>query len=551
MSMRQLRIISLGGFARVTNNMFVYEIPGGDILIVDCGFGFPSEEMFGVDLVIPDTSYLKGKEARIRGIILTHGHEDHTGALPYILPRLGRVPIYGSRLTTALVRQKLQELAIGAVIEEVSSDTKLSLGNFNISFAQVTHSIPDTFNLLIETPAGRVYHASDFKFDFTPVDGKQAEIGKIASFGNMGIDLLLSDCLRAEKEGATPSETKLSEMFDREITKTQGKFLMTTMSSNISRLQQAIDASIANGRKVALVGRSIEETARVAARLEYLRLPKEHEVPPRLVQRMPPQKIALLVAGAQAQAGSALEKIALGDHRFVKLKEGDKVVFSTDYIPGSEIAIHALIDALVAKGASVSYSEIMDDLHVSGHGSQVDLSLMISLTRPQFIVPIGGTLRHMKQYQLLARRMGYERDKIFLPEEDQTIELVEGKAKIGGRVSIRDVLVDGMGVGDVGEILLRDRQVLAKEGIVVVVAQREKSTGILVGTPDVISRGFLFGGSSQKILSEAAKRVGRRFGKKRFTDAHFMREEIISELEPFFWEETGRRPMILPVIVEV
>lgn len=548
---KALKIISLGGFAKVTNNMFVYEIPGGDILIVDCGIGFPSEEMFGVDLLIPDVSYLERKKGRIKGIVLTHGHEDHAGALPFILPRLGKIPVYGSRLTIALAREKLAEFGVGTQLVEVDSGKTVGLGQFSVSFARVTHSIPDTMTVFIKAPGAAVYHASDFKFDWTPPDGKISEVGKIAWAGKEGVDLLVSDCLRSERSGTTPSESTIYEMFDREIAQTRGKFIMTTMSSNISRIQQLVDAASAHGRKVAFVGRSVEKNVKVAQKLGYMKVRKGDLVPLKALGKHPEAKLALVVAGAQAQPGSSLERISLGDHRFVQIKEGDRVVFSTDYIPGNEVAIYSLIDTITRRGATVSYQEVTDDLHVSGHASRDELALMIALTRPRYLLPIGGTVRHMKQYAVLGSQMGYGRDKVLMPEGGQTVTIADRRARVSGLVRIRDVMVDALGVGDVGPIVLRDRKTLAQEGVVVVVVKMEKATSKILDDPDLLTRGFVFARKHEKFLKETSKKLKGELMRRKGREARVVREIVVDFLERFFFEETGRRPMILPIVVGV
>jgi len=546
-----LKIISLGGFGRVTNNMFVYEVPQGDILIVDCGVGFPSEEMFGVDLLIPDISYLQSRKERIKGIVLTHGHEDHTGALPYLLPYLGNIPVYASRLTLALTAQKLKERGVIARLEDIDLERDLVLGDFRLSFVQVTHSIPDALNIFIRSPKVKVFHASDFKFDWTPPDGKLSNVGKIADAGKEGVDLLISDCLRSERKGTTPSESTIYEIFDREMTQTKGKFIMTTMSSNISRIQQLIDVAVGNGRKVAFLGRSIQDNVEVAVKLGYMHIRESEVIRPEQIRKFPDNKIALIVAGSQAQPGSSLEKIALRENKFVKIKEGDRVVFSTDYIPGSEVAIHNLIDILTRQGANVVYPELTDDLHVSGHASRDELALMIALARPRYLLPIGGTIRHMKQYALLANQMGYDPRKVLIPEGGEIVSFIDKIPKISGIVKIRDIMVDALGVGDVGPVVLRDRQVLAEEGIVVVVIQIEKATGMIVGKPDIISRGFVFDQKQHDVLDRAAEHLKRILVKGKIAGLRPIREETVDFLEKYFFEETGRRPMVLPVTVEI
>ena len=503
---KPLRIISLGGFGKVTSNMFVYEYED-DILLVDCGIGFPTEEMLGVDLLIPDVSYLKSRLSNIRGLVLTHGHEDHTGALPYILPQL-KVPVYASKLTAHLVMDKLAEYeGIPHQVNILTPGQPLQLGKFTIESVRVSHSIPDATNLIIQTPVGTVYHGSDFKFDFSPVDGILPDVGRIAAAGNAGIQLLLSDSLGSERKGHTPSEKTLDEMFEREITRCPGKFIVTTMGSNISRFHQAIDAAVRHGRRVAILGRSIKRNLTVAQKLGYLKIPPGVFIEPKQARRLPPQNVCLLVAGSQGQAGSAMERLATGEHQEATVNLGDKVVFSSDYIPGTESATQALIDALSKLGATVIYSNITDDLHVSGHGSQQDLLLMLALTKPKYIVPIGGTFRHMVQYSRLAQTMGYSPSQIFLPEHSQSLEVYADRVKLGPVVEVKNVMVDGLGVGDVGNVVLRDRQVLAEEGVVVAVIEVDQNNLGKVINADLISRGFVFAKENTGLLIQGAAEV--------------------------------------------
>lgn len=548
---QQLKIVSLGGFGRVTTNMFVYEY-GNDILLVDCGIGFPSEEMLGVDLLIPDISYLKEKEDRIRGIVLTHGHEDHIGGLPYIIPQLPNVPVFGSRLTAALAENKLRDVSLTTKVNILPPEGMIRLGNFVIEPLRITHSVPDAYHYVITTPAGVVYHGSDFKFDFTPVDGLQPQIDRISRLSDKGIALLLSDCLRSETEGYTPSELTLNETFEREISKATGRFIITTMSSNISRWQQAIDVSARHGRKVVLIGRSIDKNIEAASRVGFLKIPKGILVKQEEVRRFPDNSLTLLVAGSLAQSGSALERIALGEHRFIKLHPGDRVLFSSDYIPGTENAIHHLIDVLTKGGATVSYSEITDHLHVSGHGAQGDQKLLVALTRPRYMLPTGGNYRMMKQYSLIMQPMGYSQDKILIPDVGDTITVRNGIAKIEGHVETRDIMVDGLGIGDVGNVVLRDRKVLAEEGIVVVVAQIDQGINSATDEVDIISRGFVYAAVTGNLIEEAKVVVRRALAKRKgqLDNIRLARETIIEALDPFLFEKTHRRPMVLPIIVE-
>ncbi|HJZ05235.1 hypothetical protein A2634_00500 [Candidatus Amesbacteria bacterium RIFCSPHIGHO2_01_FULL_48_32] len=549
----KLKIVALGGFGRVTSNMFAYEY-GQDILLVDCGMGFPSEEMLGIDILIPDVSYLKPNISRVKGLVLTHGHEDHTGALPYILPQLGNVPVYGSRLTAQLVMEKLAEYAnMPRQINVLETRKPLRLGAFTVESVHVTHSIPDATNLIISTPVGTVFHGSDFKFDFTPVDGQAPDVGRIAAAGNLGIKLLLSDSLGSERKGYTPSEKSLEEMFDREISHCQGKFIMTTMSSNISRFRQAIEAAVRHGRRVAILGKSIDRNITAAAKLGYLSFPPSVFVSPKNIRRMPPKNLCLLVAGSQAQPGSALERLAVGDHHDAQILPGDKIVFSSDYIPGNENAVQSLIDTLSHLGATVIYSNITDDLHVSGHGSRQDLLLMLALTRPQYVVPIGGTYRHMVQYSLLAQSTGLASNQVLLPAYNQIIEVSADGAALGKPVEIKNVMVDGLGVGDVGHVVLRDRKHLAEEGIVVAVSQIDQNDFSKLIDLELISRGFVFDKQNMDLLKRATDEVKNNFTRHagHIDSDRYARQIIVDTLERFFFDRTHRRPMVLPIVVEV
>jgi ribonuclease J len=435
---KNLRIISLGGFGNVTQNLFVYEYQDS-LLMVDCGVGFAEKFHQKTELVIPDFNYLIQNQAKIKAIIFTHGHEDHMAGLPFFLSKIKReIPIYASHWSAALIEEKLDEFNLHPQIKVINSDSHLNLDPFVVDFVYITHSIPDSYHLIIRTPCGIVYHGSDFKFDWTPVSGKQSDVGKIAQVSNEGIDLLLSDCLRSEKAGYTLSEQMIEESFEREIKDCQGKFFVTTMSSNVSRWQQALNVIAEHRRKAVLVGRSVDKVLNIAVRLGYLKLPPGVVVPLKKVHQYQPHQLAFLISGAQAQTGSALDRVVHDEHRQIKIKPGDKVVFSTDYIPGSELAIHHLIDRLSFLGADVSYSEISDDIHVSGHAAQSDLALLISLTRPKWLLPIGGAFRQMKQYALLAQRMGYQEKQILLPEKNRTIEMMPGgQVRLGPKINLR------------------------------------------------------------------------------------------------------------------
>ncbi len=537
----------------MTSNMFVYELEN-DILLVDCGMGFPTEDMLGVDILIPDISYLADKKEKIRGMVITHGHEDHTGALPYILPILGNIPVYTNKLPANLIMEKLAEYEkMPKTINVLMPGTILKLGQFTIETIGVTHSIPDSTHVVIKTPAGTIYHGSDYKFDFTPVDGKLPDTGRMAGVGNEGVDLLLSDSLGSERHGYTPSERTLEETFERELADCQGRFIVTSMSSNISRWYQAARAAIKHGRRVAVSGKSIVRNLGVATNLGYFNLPKNAFIDIKNIRKVPPKNLCILIAGSQAQTGSALERLGTGDHRDIQITPGDKVMFSSDYIPGNESAVQSLIDALSRLGAKVIYSEITDNLHVSGHGSQQDMLLLMALTRPKNVLPIGGTYRHMVQYAKLAQAMGYKTENIFLPEHNQSILVSQGQVTMGPKVSVRNILVDGLGVGDVGNVVLRDRQHLAEEGVVVAVLEVDQNELSSLVRLDLVSRGFVFEKYSGDLLNKASETVKKSISDKtgKIESDRHLKQLVIDTLGRFLYDQTHRRPMILPVVVEV
>ncbi len=547
-----LKIIPLGGVGDVTKNMYVYEY-GDDIIIIDCGVGFPDEAMLGVDLVIPDISYLRDKKEKIRAILITHGHDDHIGGLPYIWPEL-QVPIYTRRLTAGFIKAKFNEHGITKnKIFEINLDQQLKLGSFTVFFYQVSHSIPDSMGLVIKTPFSTIIHQADFKIDWTPVSGQVTDVGKVAQLGREGVNFLLIDCLRIEKPGFNRSEQSIESTFEKVALETAGKLLITMTSSNVSRMQQAINVAARVGRKIALAGRSFENNFQVARDLGYLHIPPGLVIAPDAIQSFAPSKVLVLIAGAQGQSGSSLSRAANEEHKQVKLKEGDSVVFSADPIPSTESAQNALIDALVRLGVDVYYSGISSDLHVSGHAASEELKLMVGLIKPQYMLPIGGTFRHMKIFAKTFEEMGYEKKRILQIEDGQVIELLGDSLKVDGKIDVKNIYVDGLGVGDVGSVILKDRQVMSEDGIVVVIVPVDMHNGKLEGEVDVISRGFVFEKISADILHQAREVVRAsitQHGKKMF-DWRFIRRMIEDDLEKFLYQVTQRRPLILPVVVEV
>jgi len=555
MNKNYLKIISLGGFGHVTKNMFVYETEK-DIIIVDCGVGFPEQEMLGVDLVIPDVSYLLPKKDKIRAIFITHGHEDHTGALAYLLPQLGlNLPIFAPKWAKALIEDKLAEFGIIPNIDEISEGKRVNVGDFSLEFVKVTHSIPDTLHFAIKTPVGIFYHAADFKLDLRPVMGSPTNQNLIREIGQKGVVCMLSDCLRAENPGFTPPEARLGEMFEEEIGSCQGKFLVTTMSSNLSRLKMAIDVSLRHGRKIVLVGRSVEKNMEIGSKLKYVSFPKDTFIPKKIMGRFPPQSLTLLVAGSQGQLGSAMDRLVAGEIEQVKIKPGDKVVFSSDFIPGTESAVYTLIDNIYRLGGEVSYANIRSDVHVSGHGAQGDLSKLMELIKPKYLVPIGGNYRHLVAYRKLAVKNGYTSDTVLIRDNGEIIEFNEkGLVPTKEKVTVGQVMVDALGVGDVGNVVLRDRKILSEEGIVVAILPLKLDTFQFDEDPEIISRGFVYIKDNLELLAETKAGIrhtlaGLKGGVQ--NDTRLARQVVQDYLEKFFFKKTGRRPMVLVVVIEV
>jgi ribonuclease J len=546
-----LRFIPIGGIGGVTKNMYVYEYQN-QILVVDCGIGFPDATMLGVDLLIPDVSYLEARKDKIVGMVLTHGHDDHIAGLPYILPRLGQIPIYGSKLTIGFAKERLADFNVSANMQLLPDDQPLRLGPFNLEAVKVTHSVPDSRHVAITTPEGVMYHGPDFKFDLSPVDNVLPEFQKMAAVGRRGVLCLLSDCLRSEKPGWSLSESILAQTFEREIRDARGKFIVTAMSSNVHRIQQAIDVAARHGRKIALVGRSIESNVMTAVRLGLMRLPEKMMIKKQRIKHLRPAEVCVIIAGSQGQPGSSLVRAVEEEHDFVTINPEDKVVFSTEPIPGSESAVYATIDSLSKQGVDVAYSDVDDALHVSGHGYSGEQKLLMALLKPKYLIPIGGTFRHMVQYRKLAADLGYKPEQVMLLEDGQVVEFNQGQARKAELVPLKNVMVDGLGIGDVGKIVLRDRKTMAKEGIVVVMVPVSQQTGQVGGEVEVISRGFVFMKESQALVEQIKEKVKLSLPTRGMvTDWQGVRKNIEERLGEFLYAETGRSPLILTVVMEV
>lgn len=549
--MDKLSLIPLGGIGDVTKNMYVYQYKD-EILVVDCGLGFPDETMIGVDLVIPDSSYLLKNKHKIRAMLITHAHEDHFGALPFILPNLPAFPIFASPLTSAFANEKLLEFGIKThKVKVVSFGETLNLGSFTINPVRVTHSVPDSANFIIKSPVGTFYHGSDFKFDQTPADGHPTEIEKIKKAGADGILCLLSDSLRIEKEGRTPSEKDIEENFEKELQNCTGKFIVTTYSSNVSRLNQAVRAGRKFGRRVCFVGRSLEKAKDIAIKNKFIPQLGSWEVVPQAVANYRDKDILLIIAGSQGQENSAMVRVANDEDKYIKIREGDVVVFSADPIPGNEVAINYLIDTLSRRGARVVYSAITDSVHVSGHGARDDIADMINFTKARFLIPIGGAYRHMVQFGLLARKLGYKKENVFLLQNGQEVIFEKDRAYLGQKIPYRDIYVDQITGGEIEGIVLRDRAKLARDGIVTIIVGINNETGEVLEI-EFTNRGFLHQ-EKKSLFADLEKSIRKILGRHKGANKNslFVRNLLSEHVEKLIFKKTRRRPLVLPIVVEL
>lgn len=555
-SSENVSLIALGGFEDVTRNMYLYEYKN-QILIVDCGLGFPDESMLGVDLLLPDISHLldiiKDGKKKIVGMVLTHGHEDHIGGLPFILPQLPQFPVYGTPFTAALANEKLIDYKLPGNVKTVKfTDPEMKLGDFTVSFVRVTHSIIDSSNIIIKTPAGNLYHGSDFKFDLTPADGNRSDFLKITKAAQQGFIALMSDCLGSDRQGFTPSEQMLGARFEQEMRNCQGKLLITTYSSNVSRLNQAILAAERTGRKVCFVGRSVIKVKQVAQRLGYLHMRSDTEVQIADLSKLKSRQILLIVAGSQGQENSALTRIAEGEHRDIRLDPQDTVLFSSDTIPGNELSVSSLCDSIAKRGAKILFSSTSGEYHVSGHGSAGDHMLLITLTQPKYLVPISGTYRHMVDYRTTAQQMGYKYNDIFLIENGQELLFSRNGVKLGKKFEIKHVYVDEVSGEELDNFVIRDRERLAREGVIIVMAEIKESDGQLATKPEVIARGSYLTDTkevAETLASELEKVLSGH--KDKVTNWFHIRRTIGETSERFLYKKLRTRPLVLPVVIEV
>jgi ribonuclease J len=545
-----LRIIPLGGLGEVGKNMTVYEV-GEERILIDAGLAFPRDEHLGVDLVLPDFSYLEDKP--LRAIVLTHGHEDHVGALPYVLREIEVGEVIATRLTLGLIKSKLDEHGLSAsttLREADPADEPMQLGPFRLEFVRMAHSIPDCVAIVVETSAGRVLHTGDWKLDHTPVDGLKTDVGKLAEIGNRGVDLMLADSTNAERPGMTGSERLVGEAFQQLIPMRRGRILIASFASNIHRLQQAADVSIASGRKVAVIGRSMRKNMNIARNLGYIDIPESAIVAPKEAMALPPSEVLIMCTGSQGEPMSALTRIAYDDHANVSVQRGDTVIISAKPVPGNELRVHDAINRLAKSGAEVLHQEIAN-VHVSGHACSEEMRTLLSLVRPKALMPIHGEYRMLAAHARLGRDAGIPAEGIVIAENGSVVELTPAGARIVDRIDSGVTFVDGLGVGDVKDVALRDRRRLSEDGVLIVVTTVALSDGGEIAPPELIARGF---GQDETLLDEMrdeAQRVAEELAADGITEIKLLQEHMHDAIGQLIYDRTRRRPMILPVVIEV
>lgn len=547
-----LSVIPLGGLEEIGLNMTVFQYDS-QMIIVDAGLMFPEEDMLGVDFVIPDFSYVMDNRDKLLGIIITHGHEDHTGALPFLLKEI-QVPVYATPLTAGLIKEKLREGGVKTDIITVRPREKIQLGAFDIEFIRVTHSIVDGVGLGISTPLGRIIHTGDFKLDPTPVDGELMDLHKFTEYGEKGTLLMLSDSTNAEKGGFTFSEKEVRRIFEDIFAKTKGRIIIATFASNIHRIQQAIDVAVMFGRKVFLCGKSIVSNAQIALELGYLKIPDKTWLRIDELNKLSDDKVVIITTGSQGEPMSVLSKIATDEHKHIKVKKGDTVILSAKMIPGNERSIGRIINHLSKRGAEVIYEKV-SEVHVSGHASKEELKLLLNLIRPRYFVPIHGEFRHLMYHAKLAEKVGIPEENIFILENGEVLEIDEtGIARKNGRVNAGRIFIDGKLMGDVESMVLRDRMRLAHDGIVMVLLAIEKATGRIITGPEIISRGFIFEDSSYDVINNVREVVTTSIESMEhdlLADTALLQTKIRDTLKKYLRDKMGRRPLIMPVVMEI
>ncbi len=550
---QRLQIIPLGGMGEIGKNMTVIQY-NKEILLIDSGLAFPEEEMLGIDIVIPDISYLIENKDRIKGIVLTHGHEDHIGALPYVLQQIN-APIFGTKLTLGLVEGKLKEAKLknNISLNVIKPPATIKIGSFLVDFIRVNHSIPDSIGLGIHTPMGIICHTGDFKLDQTPVDGQKADLSKFAELGSKGVLLMMSDSTNSEREGYTMSEKVVGQTIEDIFRVTKGRIIVATFASNIHRIQQIFDAACKFNKKVAVVGRSMVNVVNTALELGYLSIPKDIFMELDEISKLPKEKVVIITTGSQGEPMSALTRMAMSEHKKVEIVTGDTVLISASPIPGNEKFVGRTIDRLFKQGAEVIY-EAISGVHVSGHASQEELKLMLNLVRPKYFVPVHGEYRHLVHHAQLASQVGIPEENIFILENGRVLDITSDSAKMAGRVTAGKVLVDGLGVGDVGNIVLRDRKQLSQDGILIVVVTIDKESTEVIAGPDIISRGFVYVRESEELMEQSREKVRlalKKCQQEGISEWSAIKSQVREALGKFLFEQTRRRPMILPIIMEV
>jgi ribonuclease J len=541
-------LIPLGGFGEIGKNLMVLEY-GEELLVIDAGLMFPENDMFGIDLVYPDISYLTERADRVHAVILTHGHEDHIGALPYLLRYLD-IPVYATALTRGLAEVKLREAGLLADCElhTITPDDVVQFGSFTVEFFHVCHSIPDAVGIAVTTPVGLVIHASDYKFDLHPLDGKLTDTEKLRSLGDRGVLLLLSDSTNSETEGFTPSEQHLEEALEQIMLHARGRVIVATFASNISRIQQVVQVARRHGRRAGVIGRSMVNNVRMAIGLGYLDLTSDEMLSTSDMNDMPPDKVVIVCTGTQGEPSAVLARMASDEHPQLQVRPGDTVVLSAEAIPGNEEAVNHIIDDLFRLGANVIYTNL-SDVHVSGHGSREDQKLMLSLTRPRFFIPMHGEYRHLVLHARTAQEMGIPAENIVIIESGQIVEVRPDSLRLAERISGGHVLVDGLSIGDIGAAVLRDRQHLSRDGFLVALVAINRATGEVVADPEILTRGFVYVAEAEDLIEGAKDRMWELLKSPGATSG--IRNKIRDELQRYCYERTGRRPLILPFVLEV
>lgn len=549
---QKLQIIPLGGLGEIGKNMTVIRVDD-EILIVDAGLMFPDESMLGVDLVIPDITYLIENKDKIKAIVLTHGHEDHIGGLPYVLKRIN-VPVYGTRLTLGILEGRLKENGVDSGnLHSVMQGDIINVGCFSVGFIRVNHSIPDAVALSIKTPVGMIVHTGDFKFDYTPVDGKMTDFRRLSDLGNKGVLVMLADSTNSEREGHTPSESTVGAAFDKAFHKARGRIIVATFSSNVQRIQQVIDTAVRYKRHVAVLGRSMVNVVGISLDLGYLTAPKGTIIDIDEIHRYRIEQVVIVTTGSQGEPMSALTRMSVSDHRKVGIVPGDTVIISATPIPGNEKLVSKTIDNLMKLGADVIYGR-NQGIHVSGHGSREELKLMNNLVRPKFFVPVHGEYHHLIQHARLARELGMAKENIFISENGQILEFTRDKGQVAGKVQAGMIMVDGLGVGDVGNIVLRDRRQLSQDGILIIAFTMNRQTNRVVSGPDIVSRGFVYVRESEALMEEARARVQQALDRcedENVKEWSAIKANVRDALGRYLFDKTRRRPMILPIIMEI